>query len=412
MAVEKQKNQMTLAKWIINEVDGEAYRSGKLTGTKHPKVDEKMIRKIGSLSELILQAEELKRAGLIDFRLENMGADIERIHVPVESIEMLCDREGVEDPRKKQLHHLEVMEQRLEIVRGTFLVPYYEEIIEKIKMGKKVSKINLEDDNFFRCLQTIAEMQEPVWRRIFSAGVFGDSKKFENEYQTKVLNVLTHYSPYCEDGMEETEILRAHGINTYSLTMEWKGSVQYELYLDDEKREVVDTSINKFGTVLNEQTLEHAYPVSMKEVKRILIIENKANYEDCEYKKDTLYLYCHGFFSPKERVFLRKLIMTADEGVEYFHWGDMDFGGLRIFKYNRENIFPSLLPYKMDGKTFLEAVDRGAGIPLETEKRKKLKEFNIEELNIEELSELKQCILESGVEIEQEMLIAQEKIKR
>lgn len=48
-----------------------------------------------------------------------------------------------------------------------------------------------------------------------------------------------------------------------------------------------------------------------------MTIENKANYENMSYKEDTLYIYCHGFFSPKEVEFLRELTVLAAENVEF-----------------------------------------------------------------------------------------------
>ena len=127
--------------------------------------------------------------------------------------------------------------------------------------------------------------------------------------------------------------------------------------------------------------------------------------EEMKYREDTLYLFCHGFYSPKERIFLKRLMEVAEGEIQYFHWGDMDMGGIRIFRFNKKNIFPKLKPYKMDREAFQEALERGAGIPLEEKKKEKL-----EKLNAGELEELKKCILEKGVEIEQEILLAENAI--
>lgn len=104
--------------------------------------------------------------------------------------------------------------------------------------------------------------------------------------------------------------------------------------------------------MINSQTLERAFPVSIKGVQRIVTIENKANYEEMKYREDTLYLFCHGFYSPKERIFLKRLMEVAEGEIQYFHWGDMDMGGIRIFRFNKKNIFPKLKPYKMVEKHF------------------------------------------------------------
>ena len=43
---------------------------------------------------------------------------------------------------------------------------------------------------------------------------------------------------------------------------------------------------------------------------------------------------------------------VLDEQVEYFHTGDLDYGGIRIFQHIRKNIFPGLKPYQMDAGQF------------------------------------------------------------
>ena len=224
--------------------------------------------------------------------------------------------------------------------------------------------------------------------------------------------------------MTEDDVLRVHGIKTYSQTLEWKGPLVYRIICeesedsadsvvraeDDGRAElrpaadadvdVIDSSANCFGTVINAQTLEHAESVSLSGIRRIMLIENKANYESMDYRADTLYIFCHGFFSPKELKFLGDLCSLAEEGTEFLHWGDMDLGGIRIFLYNQRKLFPELKPYRMDREAYERAVAAGAGIPLDRDKSEKLRK-----MDAGSLEELKKCILEQGMEIEQESLL-------
>lgn len=68
--------------------------------------------------------------------------------------------------------------------------------------------------------------------------------------------------------------------------------------------------------------------------------------------------------------------------------------------YNEKNIFPNLIPWRMDAPSYKAALENGKGIKLSSGKQKKL-----ETLNASKLEALKQCILENKMEIEQEMLI-------
>lgn len=386
-------NRLALVRWMIRSIDGDAYRAGRLQGMKHPGVDGKMIEAAGGLPSLIAQIEELEREGLLRAEWYNLHADVRKIEYPVSVMPELCRRVGIEDPRKRQLRHIARIEAYLEEMQGTFLEEYYQSILKRLEEGREVKKPDIEDERFFRCLNAIALSGQPEWRRVFSTRVLGDSKLFKNQYETKVVTVLKDTSPLYEEGMTSGELLSAHGIMSYSQTLEWKGPLVYRI----EGGAVIDSSVNIYGTVINAQTLEHAAAVALPSIRRIMLIENKANYESMDYRPDTLYVFCHGFFSPKELRFLESLTALAEEGTEYLHWGDMDLGGIRIFLYNQRKLFPKLLPYKMDETAYAAAIAEGAGIPLEREKREKL-----QKLEAGNLRGLKECILENGMEIEQE----------
>lgn len=394
------KKLLTLSRWIIEKTNTDAYRAGHLQGEKHPCVDQSFLNDLGGMPNLLKQAEEMEKdtelSGYIRFDWRNMRTDITKIHYSVDILPFLCEREGVEEPLERQKKYIEKMEEFLNRISETeWLCLYCKSILEKLRQGKIVKE--MEDENVLNCLKEIAELQNPVWKRVFSANVFKNSKKFEREYEKKVIGILRTYSQLTDkEEMTDEEILKSYGILSYAQVLEWKGAVLYEL----DTGKTVDTSDLSYGTIINSQTLEHSKPTALPDIRRIMTIENKANYEHMMYTKDTLYIYCHGFFSPKEVKYLQELEKLTGENVEFFHWGDMDLGGIRIFLFNKEKIFPKLKPYKMDRESFCQAVQRNAGIVLEERKRKRL-----EEMDAGELEELKECILEYGVEIEQEMLL-------
>lgn len=197
--------------------------------------------------------------------------------------------------------------------------------------------------------------------------------------------------------MSKEEILAEHGILTYSQRLEIKGVMEYKF----NDGNIVNTAMQIYGTVLNAQTLAIGEVVSIKGVKRIVTIENKANYEDMDFDEGTLYIFCHGFFSPKERRFLSQLIPLAEPNVVFQHWGDMDYGGIQIYNFIKRNLFPELQPIYMNRETYEEALNCNAGYEISDEKYKKL-----EEMNAGDLEDLKNCILERKMEVEQEVVIA------
>lgn len=353
-------------------------------------------------------------SGKIIVKWKAVRTEIEKITVSSDAIPLLCQVEQIEDPRERQLSQMELTESwKSRVAQADWLIPYYDHILERLNSGKLVKDVpGLEDPLFFLFLNKTAEERKPLYRRAFSAQVctiwngiaqtkqseskITPTKRFEKIYQSAVLSVLKQYSPLYEEGMSDEELLTAHGILTYAQTLEFKGAVSYRI--DDGP--AISTAAQIYGTMFNKQTLENAVPISIVGIRQIMTIENKANYEKMQFRRDTLYIFCHGFFSPPERKFLSRVVELAGTDTEYFHWGDMDYGGIRIFKFLQKNLFPKLKPWKMDVTDYTMALQMGASISLETDKRERF-----EQMDAGVLTPLKEAILKNGKEIEQELLL-------
>ena len=165
----------------------------------------------------------------------------------------------------------------------------------------------------------------------------------------------------------------------------------------------MDLSDFTYGVVLNSQTVKHAMvEVEQPALKKIVTIENKTNYLAMEYDPEILYIYSHGYFSPLEREFLKKLQRVIEgKDVEVFHSGDMDYGGIRIFEYIQKHIFPGIKPLQMDVETYEKYEEYAKTISKETMGK-------LEKVNVPLLEELKEKLLETGKGIEQESFLIEE----
>lgn len=413
----KQKIQ-SLSRYIIEKAECDSYRAGTRSKQWHIEADQKLLDAVGGRSVLLRQAVELEKltgiSGKIIVKWKAVRTEIEKITVSPDAIPLLCQVEQIEDPRERQLSQMELAESwKSRVAQADWLIPYYDHILERLNSGKLVKDVpGLEDPLFFLFLNKTAEERKPLYRRAFSAQVctiwngiaqtkqseskITPTKRFEKIYQSAVLSVLKQYSPLYEEGMSDEELLTAHGILTYAQTLEFKGAVSYRI--DDGP--AISTAAQIYGTMFNKQTLENAVPISIVGIRQIMTIENKANYEKMQFRPDTLYIFCHGFFSPLERKFLSRVVELAGTDTEYFHWGDMDYGGIRIFKFLQKNLFPKLKPWKMDVTDYKMALQMGASISLETDKRERF-----EQMDAGVLTPLKEAILKNGKEIEQELLL-------
>ena len=409
----KRNPEMTLGLWLIEKVNTADWRAGKVTGTKHPEIDRNILETLGR-EDLLKQAAELEKAGIITVDWKQVRTDIGKIHFPVENMARLCRREGVENPRERLESVRRMVEEYREETQAEWLRDYYSSLLSQLERGTVPA--NAQDEIFLKCLNGLAALEKDTWKRKFSTDVLGQSKLFKNSCEKRALTVLRNYSPKAVDSMTDEEVLAEHKILTYSQTLEWKGCLSYRIDGEwetenrgtEEEQLVaasatdarIDTSVLCYGTVINAQTLTHAVPVSLGETERIITIENKASYESMVFDPKTLYIYTHGFFSPKERAFLEKVRALAKEEVRFYHWSDMDYGGIRIFQFLRQQVFPALEPLYMGEEDFERALREGKGIPLPPEKREKLIK-----MDAGALEGLKQCILKSGMEIEQENLL-------
>ncbi len=384
----------TLSQYLIEQYaecktkSASEWRAGCNDGIKHPKIDQLVIEKIGK-QNLIKQAEKLEHLGLLKPDWTPFHKDIKKIDFPMASLDKLYELEHRTNPRKIIHAQIDSITKWKEDTDKEWLIKYYSDMLQKLEHGILVQ--NADDELFLYCLYKLAKLEDYTWKRFFSEEVFHDSKAFEKKYESRVLTVLKKYND-IPDGMEEYEILAEYGILTYSQTLAWKGNLVYSM-----EGNKIDSSSMIYGNLMNAQTLVHSTPVSLTGVKKIITIENQANYEDMVYDPEILYIFIHGFPSPKARIFLKHLLEVADDKIQYYHWGDMDLGGIRIFQYLKKTLFPNIKPMNMDVTTYLEGIEAGKGIPFDQKKREKYRK-----LDAGELEELKFCILEHGKDMEQE----------
>ena len=401
------KEKSSLAKWLIQKNMKTAYIIGNDTRIRHIKINQEMIDEIG-FYELKKQAFELENLGLLEVDWSAVKTDLKEIHFKLEDIPSLCEREGMEDLHEVWLRCCKDVEKRRSRVKEeTWLHQYYSQLMGQLEKGAGIAEAR--QTELLDCLDAIAGLAEDVWKRKFSSDVLGDSKKFERVLQSRVTGVLKKYSSYAgyvDEGdvakkdkkrIEQDLILSEFHILTYSQTLEVKGHLEYEIFDDGGEIHHVSTREQRYGAILNAQTLMHSVPVSLPGVRRIITIENKANYEDMKYEEDCLYIYVHGFPSFKERNFIKMMLQGQKEAVPVYHWGDMDYGGIRIYNYLKKELFPNLQPMKMGTTDFEKAISEGKGIPISKSKREKL-----EGMDAGDLDNLKRLILESGFEVEQE----------
>lgn len=395
----------TLIDLIIDEIENSTvdWRENA-KGNRSFRVQQEHLDGVGK-QNLLKQAMELESGGLIwcEPKPANGRSDIYKVNYSLGNKRELYKEAG-KIPKSDRIREIkEAIEEQVKKLRKPWIRAYYEEVLKSLEAGKgrEPKEFNCENrTKNFECYSGIDKLEESVYKRVFSKQYLGDSKTFENKMQKSVASVAKKYYDIIDDNMTESEILSQIYLEHYGDELSLKGDLL--ISLDDRE---IDLSLFPYGAVLNSETLKRVSISGKQSIRKIITVENKANYMMLPYEKGTLILFSHGYFSPGERKVLGELarILSEDE-VEFYHTGDLDYGGIRIFEFIKRQMFPKLKPLYMDVDTW-ERYSK-YGYPIEEPKREKLKTM-LDEGKIQEpcLRKLAEKIYETGTGIEQESFL-------
>lgn len=383
-----------------------ANEQGELYDKKHLK------------SDVLQEAEQLQHKNLIQIKWADgyRGSDIERIRYRLEDKEKFyalyqqeVDAEFLPKQEKIRLYQ-EFLRNQLAQVKKLWIRAYYQDLLERSENKRKKDLLELlaDEKKYAPCFEGLDQLTESVFKRIFSKKYLGNTKTFEQEMQSHVISTAKKFCPDVEKEMDDTTVLQQLWIEEYAQELSLKGKLHFCLKEENGSTQEINTECYRFGTTLNSQTLEHAEIKEVQNIQKIVIFENKANYISAPYKDGILYLFSHGYFSPKECRFLKQLHQVLKNQtsceVQYFHSGDLDYGGIKIFQYIRKTIFPELEPLQMDVETY-EAYQEFTEV-IDPETLEKLKRVQDENPQIQELI---RKLLETGKGIEQECFLIEKR---
>jgi len=294
---------------------------------------------------LIKEALWLEEQKLISIKWLSFKSDIGSYKYSLENISHFY-KMAERIPKLEKVHTIsEIIRNYFGQAKSEWLRGYYQEQMEFADKGKKTD-LEKHSEDLLICLNALEKLEFPMYIRVFSSQYLDNSKVFENKFKSKVISIAKNYHPTVDEEMEDYQVLEQLYLDTYSQEMAVKGALKIQL--DGQE---IDLASFVYGTVLNSETLKRAEILSTQEIHKIITVENKANFVSMPYEENTLIIFSHGFFSPLEREFLKQLEKILEENVpeqvQYYHTGDLDYGGIRIFQYIRKQIFPKLQPYQM-----------------------------------------------------------------
>jgi hypothetical protein len=193
---------------------------------------------------------------------------------------------------------------------------------------------------YIKAIEAMTLLEEDTLKRNFSKKVFNDSKMFE-KIENKVIKLIREFSD--EDFEDNDEVLTFyHIVNTPTFAY-IKGNLEISV-----KDQIIDLSRYGHEIALSSSALLDLEVTNIF-VNKVITIENLTTFVSFN-NPEYIVVYLGGFHNSVKRELLRK-IYAFNNKMKFYHFGDIDAGGLMIFNdlVNKTNI--DFIPYLMDVNT-------------------------------------------------------------
>jgi len=242
---------------------------------------------------------------------------------------------------------------------------------------------------------------EEVSERIFSIRYLGNSKLFSGKLRSVLISLVRSHR-FRDLEFSDEDILAELGIVKTSAELLLAGPLILEI-----EGLTADLSPLAFGAVIDSHRAACAKIISIN-ADKIILVENKTNFHELvrqNVNKHLIIVYIGGFPGPVKRRFLASLGACAQaSGVSVHHWGDIDFGGFRIYRVLKETAFPHLIPMLMNETTLLKY--RHMADPLKPAYKNKLVKMGTDS-RYTEFHDVIVKMLTHNIRLEQEAILAE-----
>ncbi|MDT8718813.1 hypothetical protein IAI10_19335 [Clostridium sp. 19966] len=224
--------------------------------------------------------------------------------------------------------------------KGETAAEFIQAIKERIAGNKSVKRyFPLEDLKYLEELLLAVEgvtcNEEEIYLRELSMKIFKNSKTLE-AMEGKIKNIILEFHPRAdylseiEDLFGEFNILK----NPSYVMFKGRGIIKF-------KSSSIDLSQLENGIGISSKDLEALEFESVHQVKRLITIENLTTFNRFK-DSEAVIIYLGGYHNESRRKLLMKLYYIYP-AIEYYHWGDIDCGGFRIYRHLVER---TAIPFK------------------------------------------------------------------
>lgn len=259
----------------------------------------------------------------------------------INEIYLVLKREDITKKRKREIEmYLQYMD--IHYIMDAFCVKQIERLND-YKDAKYTFDIAI---NILKLLKFILGNSSDIMERELSVAVLGDTKLFEKNYKSRICSIIEEYGELeldlsaLDKKEKEKVILEEYQVFSNPSYVFFKGNVEIH-YIDGS---YVSVTPDNPIAILSEAIAR----IEMIEVNsnRIVTVENLTSYNRINDNEST-FIYLSGYHNTAKQRFLKK-IAENNNGVSWFHFGDIDPDGYFILKNLVEKTGISFVPLHMD----------------------------------------------------------------
>lgn len=269
-------------------------------------------------------------------------------------------------------------------------------LLDRLKENKTVKEyIELNDRSgsklLLSAIQAVEQNVKPLYVREFSILNFRDSKVFE-QLLTKVHHIFYRFDEYYKS-KDMMEWLAEHNIYQTPNFVNIKGDIKIRL-----GEETMNLACFHHGLGVSGEDIDRIEILRNENVDKIITIENLTTYFRWQ-EKGSLIVYLGGYHNVVRRNLLKKIYKSFPE-ASYYHFGDIDAGGLEIYRDLRDK---TGIPFKMY-QMGLNVLKKYECYGKRLTQNDKTRLLNMQEFANEEVKELIAYMLQHDVKLEQECI--------
>lgn len=212
--------------------------------------------------------------------------------------------------------------------------------VQEVKISKNQKVYGFKDDlkdyeELLKALVALFDLSVETYERDFSVRVFGDSKRFKG-LEARVLTIIYEYGDYPDKNsiLGELNLLK----NPTYVYVKGQGAICFG-------EQVLDLSKLSSDIAISSENLGDVTSIKLLG-ESVITVENLTSFHSFP-SEQMLVVYLGGFHNRVRRTFLKQIQKTND-GARFFHFGDIDIGGIMIYEHLKRKTGIEFEPYAME----------------------------------------------------------------